>query len=145
MHFEILACACLETSGLAALGQTSTRQQSKLGRQIHEAQRRRGSPLNHLAKPRLSPLCAFHGNCRSGLSPPGRLFPIRTQCRHRGNKWFSYNPQITPTALSFLGCPYSSTQRGKVSFLFEKNSWKFFNSTASSTASFSLDCPYYST
>lgn len=29
--------------------------------------------MNHLAKPRLSPLCAFHGNCRSGLSPPGRL------------------------------------------------------------------------
>jgi hypothetical protein len=58
MHFEILACACLETSGLASLGQTSTRQQSKTSGQIHEAQRRRGSPLNHLAKPRL-PLCVL--------------------------------------------------------------------------------------
>ena len=117
--FGILTCACLDTSGLAALGQTSTRQRSKTSGHIHEAQRRRGSPLNHLAKPRLSPLCAFHGNCRSGLSPPCRLFPICTQCRHGGNKWFFYNPQITLAALLFLGCPYSSTQRGKVFFLFE--------------------------
>ena len=118
MHFEILACACLETSGLASLGQTSTRQQSKTSGQIHKAQRRRGSPLNHLAKPRL-PLCVlFHGYCHSGLSPPGWRSNLHTLSTW-GNKWFSYNPQITPTALLFLGCPYSSTQRGKVFFLFE--------------------------
>ena len=77
--------------------------------------------MNHLAKPRL-PLCVlFMETAAPGYHLRARPFPICTQCRHRGNKWFFCDPQNTLAALLFLGCPYSSTQRGKVFFLFEIN------------------------
>ena len=115
------ACAWLYTSGLAALGQAKRTPAEQMIRQIRETQRRRGSPLNHMAKPRLSPLCAFRGTLLRAITS-GLIF----QPAHSvdmGHKMVLLRSSDHTNCVSFPWCPYHSTKRGKVSFLFKN---KFF-------------------